>query len=357
MKKYPFIGSVLAAVTILPLAAPAFAAQSEAQAYCDLQRSQAAVRSKVLGSAEGFATLAPVDGGKKALMAGVRQSVAGMRQAGLVVDIADADCQAYAATKEVSSALANIEGAIELQAQTARKAALTTALDKAEANLVFEQKALAAQTATWADMRAALDQRDRIAQALAQTEQVLAHLSSVPVSSKTNLRPSLEKGVAAQSRMAELRSRLDASAGWDVKVEAGMKRDLGTDSQTPYVGFAITRSFGASSAAAGASEVATKAAAYLQARDDGATQLFSRKQSEMRGIYNSQGTALVALKQRQALLSQALDQIKAVSTSPALRVARNLGVEMLEVGAERQALEVKQKMLADWLAEQEGGLK
>lgn len=354
MNMSSLVRSFLTAVVLCAASPVLLAAPSESAAFCSLTHNQATVRSKLLGSAETFASVAPSQTDRSALQIGIRKSLGGIRQAGLINEIAAADCEAYGAKHEVDSALTSLEARIGRQAQTARKAVLKKALTKAEENLSFEQKALAAHVASWADVRAALDARDAIVHTLGIIDESLVRLAAVPDGGALNMRQVLGQSVDAQARAVALRSRLDATSAWDLKLEAGMKREFGIGTQNPYVGFVLTRSLGASSADAAVQDTGRLAAEYVRAQEQGGPQSFTRKVTEMRGVYDRYAVVLDGLNQRLSLLAVARNQVMTVSTTSALRMARNLATEMLQVEAEKVAFETRQHLLGVWLAEHEG---
>lgn len=351
MKTASPVRPLLIAAVLWAAASHSLAAPSESAAFCKLTRNQADVRSTLLGSAETFASVAPSQSDRSALQVGIRKSLGGVRQAGLVNEIAVADCDVYRSQHEIDSVLTGVEARIERQAQAARRAVMQTALARAEDNLAFEQKAMAARLANWADVRAALNARDAIIQTLGVLDETFARLAAVPDAGALDVRQALSQSVEAQGRAAALRSRLDAASAWDLKLEAGIRREFGIDNQTPYVGFVLTRSLGASRAGAAAQDTGQLATDYVRAQEQGGPRSFARKVAELRGVYDSHATVLAGLRQRLALLAIARDQIAGVSTTSALRMGRDLATEMLQVEAEKVAAEIRQQLLGAWLAE------
>jgi hypothetical protein len=280
---------------------------------------------------------------------GVRKSISGAYQAGIVHDIAEAECEAYTAQAAVKIDLQYAEAQMDLRAQRLQVDGLRLAVQKAEENLAAERSQLMAHAGTWADVRAALDIRDKLRDSLVIAEESVAKLSTLPQVHQENLAAFLEKGLAAQAKTTYLRGHLDASSAWDFGVSLGGKKDFGPRTTSAFIGVSLSRSFGMSKAEESAQRASQQSAVYLREQQDGLWQVFEQRKVELRATLAAQDSLRRDFEERLALLDEARSQVSGVSTSAALRMARNLEAERLGLLANLSAISAKQAALSAWL--------
>ena len=285
--------------------------------------------------------LAPGQADKEAAMLGVRKSLSGLHRAKLVTELAETECSAFQAEHDAKTTLTFVEGHIERRALEVQLAGLKSALSRAEVNLRYEQELLRSQTATWPDVRAAQDARDRLRQTLSTTEEGLGRLRTLPELSTQPLRDLLAVEAARRGDAAELRNKIEIAQGWEVSVSAGTKRDLGPSQTSLFVGVTLSRSFGLSAAQAAASRTASLTTRLLQEQQEGLWRLLEQRTVEMTTRRAAQQELQRSLQERLTLLDTALSQVSGVQTTPALRMARNLKVELLAGLAELSAVETR----------------
>lgn len=346
----PLILQIGLGLLILSLGATQ-AIASENEAYCALVREQARVKTTLLSNAEFYVTEGP-QGIVPTLNAGVRKSLSDWRKAGLVADVAEADCNSYTLEHQILNTLNDFDAQVEKQALSVRIPLLQTAYALASKNVKQEQILLKQQLSTWTDVRTALDQQDKISEDIAQSKQSEARLGAVPAITTSLTQSDLDSNSKAQEHLANLQQNLIASNSWDLSVELGSVRNLQTDTSMPSVSVTYSLNFGRGASLSAAEHSASLAVDYLKQERTGATQQLINKQKELTELYFQYQTTLSNLAQRQELINQTREQMLEVPTALGQRMGRNLMVEQLMVQAELAAVTVRSDMTRTWLEHQ-----
>jgi hypothetical protein len=314
---------------------------TESATYCDLVRSEANVRASLLGSAQAFATLTPGQSTGETAELGVRKSLSGVYRAQLVTELAETECRAFEAEHDIRAMLTYIDGHIERRALEKQLAGLKSALSRAEENLRYEQELLRSHTATWPDVSTALEARDRVRQTLSTTEEEIGRLRVLPELSMRPLPDLLAVAAARRGEAAELHDKLEIAQGWEVSVAAGARRDYGISQSSPFVEVTLSRSLGLSDARAAASRNASLTTRLVQEQQEGLWRLLEQRTAELTSHRSAQQELLRGIRERLTLIETELSQVSGVQTTPALRMARNLAVELLTQRAELSTVEAR----------------
>ncbi|HEY1102309.1 MAG TPA: hypothetical protein VGE70_02710 [Burkholderiaceae bacterium] len=320
----------------------------ENESYCALATAQGRVQSALLLSPEAFASVGDPTAENRSAVAGVRGSLARMRQGRLANELAAAQCAAYQSKKRLGLRLASIELQVERRGLTAQHAALRGALVAAESHVGQERKMLERQQATLLDVRAAFDMRDRLKEKQVRAEQRLSFLAAHAPQENAALLPDVERAIADQARVNELGAKMQAESGWDVNMAVGVRRGLSDGTQSTFASVALTRNFGAGASQQAARDTNALTARWLAAQEDGPLQQLQRARDAVAGAHAAGKTLHTGLLERRQTLRDTLGTVEGSDTAAAARIARNLRIEILLVDAELADSSARQSYLQEW---------
>ena len=329
MRKLPLL-------LLLPLAAHA----TEAELSCAVERSRTEVRAAIL---EAPAVVGSVGqdpaSGSKSISAGLSQSLSGRSQAAKLRQAAEARCAAIAATVELDN-----YGRFAL-IQARRDAAwreldlIKQAIDLAQEHISQLDAQLAAQTIT-------IQQHTETRQVLVALEQRSAALqrtlSTVPPRQGPIDVPRLiATNRANEALAARLVAGAAAASGWEVRLTGGGRQELQSGQTKPFVGLALTYSFGYRAAADAATRIETQTADLLAVQTGGFTQLLARQAAELTELINAETLAAAAAARHLQHLTTVREQIQGVDTALANNVRRSIDVQLLMLSADQIGAETR----------------
>ena len=338
----------LLALALVSLPSLVFA--QDIDTYCELAQARAQVQSSVLSTPSAYATAGSTVLADKILTFGVSKSLSGSAQARLVEELANAECAAYRSKSVVGNELRDAAGRVELRGLTARKAGLLHALVAANQSLEDEQLLMRVQNATLLDVKAAMDARDRVALELRTIDKRLAALADLSSPGLTApLGQLVQDSVAAKAAVERLSQRVAASRSWDVSLQAGVRRNFTTGEQAPYVGIAMTWSFGQEAAnnAANSTEALTRK--LLSQQRDSEPRQFQRLTEMMVAQADAERSRQSLLDTRQGVLSGELEKLESLPSTLAQRVVRGLRLELKLIEAELSESRAQSNAIHEWL--------
>jgi len=328
----------------------ATAAAGEIETFCALNQAQAEVQSELLGSAEAFTNIGDPNTGSHTVAVGVRKSLSKYRQAGMVQQLAQAQCEAYRLENRLAEQTANVEQRSDLVALSAMEPLLKRALEQAEANVQKEQAMLAVRTARLADVRAAFDQADRLRDELANLAQRRSRLQDQLPSIDEPLNNLVTASVAARGEIAALSSKITAQSGWDVSVAAGMRNDFrGNGQHEGFVAIQATYNLGKPAADRAAGKVSALTEQLLNEQRDASVQGLRRAKNTVTSLAASEAMNISTLEQRKALTETTLERLHGVDTEDGLRAQRTMKVEQISAEAQLTASRARLQYLKAWL--------
>jgi len=342
--------------TILVIAATATAlfattaTAGEIDTFCALNQAQAEVQSELLGSAEAFTNIGDPNTGSHTLAVGVRKSLSKYRQAGLVQQLAQAQCEAYRLENRLAEQAANVEQRSDLVGLNAMEPLLKLALEQAESNIQKEQAMLAVRSARLADVKAAFDQADHLRNDLANLAQRRSRLQDQLPSIDEPLSNLVNASVAARSEVAALSSKITAQSGWDVSLAAGMRNDFrGNGQHEGFVAIQATYNLGKPAADRAAGKVSALTEQLLNEQRDANAQGLRRAKNTVTGLAAGEAMNVSTLEQRKALADSTLERLQGVDTEDGLRAQRTLKVEQISADAQLTASRARLQYLKAWL--------
>lgn len=326
------------------------AVADEAESFCALNQAQAEVQSELLGSAEAFTNLGDPNTGNHSLAVGVRKSLSKHRQARVVQQLAQAQCEAYRLENRLAEQAAHVEQRGDLVALEVMEPLLKRALEKAEANVQKEQAMLAARTARLADVKTAFDQADRLRGELVSLAERRSRLQDVLPAIDEPLNDLISASVAARGEVAALSSKVAVQSGWDVSLAAGMRSDFRSNGQREgFVAVQASFNLGKPAADRAAAKVSALTEQLLTEQHDASVQGLRRARNTVAGLAAGEAMNVFALEQRKALADSTLERLQGVDTEEGLRTQRTMTVEQLSTEAALTGSRARLRYLKAWL--------
>lgn len=338
---------------IVAAAATLFATMAvagESDTFCALNQAQAEVQSELLGSAEAFTNIGDPNTGIHTIAVGVRKSLSKHRQARVVRQLAQAQCDAYRLENRLAEQAANVELRADLVALNAMEPLLKQALEQAENNVQKEQAMLAARSARLTDVKEAFDQADRLRGELVSLAKRRSQLQGLLPPIDEPLNDLVIASVAARSEIAALSSKIIVQSGWDVSLAAGMRSDFRANGQREgFVAVQATFNLGKPAADRAAGKVAALTEQLLNEQHDASVQGLRRAKNTVAGLAAGEAMNVSTLEQRTALANSTLERLQGIDTEEGLRVQRTMKVERISAEAQLIGSQARLQYLKGWL--------
>lgn len=200
--------------------------QADQQAYCSYLSEQARAQSDLLRTPSALAGFTqPETGLPTQVVAGASLSLSSFRKAGITLDEARKNCDAYKASTDVQLVLQYAISSIEKDALTHRLTLIEHATQSLNALIDQTSKMIAAENMTRPMLQALMGDRIKLESDRADTESKIAALY-VPTLSSQPLKQQVAAKQAGDVEEQRAQAKLQRQNNWDVALSVGTHQQV-----------------------------------------------------------------------------------------------------------------------------------
>lgn len=306
----------------------------EADAGCRLERTKTEIQARLAEAPQAFGSLGqdPVTTARSAI-AGVSQSFSGRLQASKLREAVESRCAALRATADLDDHMRSAVTLVEKEGAMIEMRHLEEAKRMAAENVIELRRQLSAQTVTVTQYMEARAQMESVETKSTELLKLLAVSLKKP--GDFNLREAIETSRREEGRAARLTAEAQASSGWDVVVQAGVRQPLQGGAANTFGNVSFKWSFGQPDAQRAAKRVEEEVMAYASAKEGGYAQLIAHQRESLSKLVDAETQRRFDILKHVREVKAELETLKSLDTAAAQNVRRSLNLEMKLLESER----------------------